>query len=84
MKFRNADGSPQCLPPRVRILTGQSSPRNGFTVFLGSKETDYDTKKEYSTFPLTPDVSDMESDKEATTISEALLPLGYVSVHIGK
>ena len=37
MKFRNAYGSPQCSPARVCVQTGQSSPRNGFTVFLGSK-----------------------------------------------
>lgn len=84
MKFRNAYGSPQCSPARVCVQTGQSSPRNGFTVFLGSKETYFDTKKEFGKFPLTPNVSDMEIDKEATTIPEALQPLGYVSAHIGK
>ena len=35
MKFRNAYGSPQCSPARVCVQTGQSSPRNGFTVFIG-------------------------------------------------
>ena len=84
MKFRNAYGSPQCSPARVCIQTGQSSPRNGFTVFLGSKEDYYDTRKEFETSPLTPNVSDMEIDQEATTIPEALQPLGYVSAHIGK
>ena len=84
MKFRNAYGSPQCSPARVCVQTGQSSPRNGFTVFMGSKETYYDTKKEFEKFPLTPNVSDLEIDKEATTIPEALKPLGYVSAHIGK
>jgi arylsulfatase A len=84
MKFRNAYGSPQCSPARVCIQTGQSSPRNGFTVFLGSKEAYYDTKKEFATYPLTPNVSDMEIDQDATTIPEALQPLGYVSAHIGK
>ena len=84
MKFRNAYGSPQCSPARACVQTGQSSPRNGFTVFMGSKETYYDTKKEFQKFPLTPNVSDMEIDKDATTIPEALKPLGYVSAHIGK
>jgi arylsulfatase A-like enzyme len=84
MKFRNAYGSPQCSPARVCVQTGQASPRNGFTVFMGTKEPYYDTKQEFEKFPLTPNVSDMEIDKEAITIPEALEPLGYVSAHIGK
>jgi arylsulfatase A len=32
MKFTNAYASPQCSPSRVCVQTGQSSPRNGFTV----------------------------------------------------
>jgi arylsulfatase A len=84
MKFRNAYGSPQCSPARVCVLTGQASPRNGFTVFMGTKETYYDTDKGFEKFPLIPNVSDTEIDKEATTIPEALQPLGYVSAHIGK
>ncbi len=84
MKFRNAYGSPQCSPARVCIQTGQSNPRSGFTVFLGSKEPYYDTKKEYSKFPLVPNVSDMELDEGAVTIAEALKPQGYSCAHLGK
>ncbi|MCB1120720.1 MAG: sulfatase-like hydrolase/transferase, partial [Verrucomicrobiae bacterium] len=84
MKFRNAYGSPQCSPARVCIQTGQSSPQNGFTVYLGAKGDYYDTQKEYEKYPLIPNVSDMELDEDAVTIAEALKPLGYVSAHIGK
>ena len=84
MKFRNAYGSPQCSPARVCVQTGQSSPHSGFTVYLGSQETYYDTQKGYHGFPLVPNVSDMELDEDAVTIAEALKPLGYVSAHIGK
>jgi len=84
MQFRNAYGSPQCSPARVCIQTGQSSPRNGFTVFLGSKDEYYDSSKHYQHFPVIPNVSDMELDKDALTIPKALQPLGYVSAHIGK
>ena len=84
MKFRNAYGSPQCSPARVCVQTGQSAPHSGFTVYLGSKESYYDTQKEYDKFPLVPNVSDMEIDDDAVSIPEALKPLGYVSAHIGK
>lgn len=84
MKFNNAYGSPQCSPARVCIQTGQSSPHNGFTVFLGSKEKYYDTRREYAKMPLIHNISDMEIDEDATTIPEALAPQGYVSAHIGK
>jgi arylsulfatase A-like enzyme len=63
---------------------GQSAPRSGFAVCLGSKEPYYDTQKEYEKFPLGPNVSDMELDEDAVTIAEALKPLGYVSAHVGK
>ena len=39
MKFRNAYASPQCSPSRVCLQTGQSSPRNGFTVFMNDRKT---------------------------------------------
>lgn len=84
MKFRNAYGSPQCSPARVCVQTGQSNPRSGFTVYLGSKEPYYDTQRQYAKFPLVPNVSDMELDEDAVTIAEALKPLGYVSAHLGK
>jgi arylsulfatase A-like enzyme len=84
MKFRNAYGSPQCSPARVCVQTGQFSPRNGFTVYLGSKEPYYDKSKACQKFPLVPNVSDMEIDEDAVTIAEALKPLGYVSAHLGK
>ena len=84
MKFSNAYGSPQCSPARVWLQTRQFSPRNGFTVYLGSKSDYYDTSKQYAKYPVIPNVSDMNIDKEAITIPEALKPLGYVSAHLGK
>jgi arylsulfatase A len=84
MKFTNAYASPQCSPSRVCIQTGQSSPRNGFTVFMNDKGQKYYDEKEYAGFPVIPCVSDMTIDQDAVTIPEALKPLGYVSAHIGK
>jgi arylsulfatase A-like enzyme len=76
MKFRNAYGSPQCSPARAAIQTGQSNPRNGLTVYLGTKERYYDTQDEYRRFPLIPNIADSELDDDAFTIAEALMPLG--------
>ena len=45
MKFTNAYASPQCSPSRVCVQTGQSSPRNGFTVFMNHRRQDYFDKK---------------------------------------
>lgn len=84
MKFRNAYGSPQCSPSRVCVQTGQSSPRNGFTVFMNNGGQDYYNEKQYEGYPVVPCVSDMTIDKEAVTIPEALNPLGYTCAHIGK
>ena len=85
MKFRNAYASPQCSPARVCVQTGQSSPRNGFTVYLGkTKDPYFDTRKTYQKMPLVPNISDSTIDEDAITIPEALKPLGYVSAHIGK
>lgn len=84
MRFRNAYGSPQCSPARASLQTGQSAPRSGFTVYLGSKDPYYDTKREYQRYPLVPNVSDRELDEDAVTIAEALKPLGYASAHVGK
>lgn len=84
MRFRNAYGSPQCSPARASLQTGKSAPRSGFTVYLGSKEPYYDTKREYQRYPLIPNVSDLELDEDAVTIAEALKPLGYASAHVGK
>ncbi|MEM7697017.1 MAG: sulfatase [Verrucomicrobiota bacterium] len=84
MTFRNAYASPQCSPSRVCIQTGQSSPRNGFTVFLNSGGQEYFDEKKSVGLPVISCVSDMTIDPEAVTIPEALAPLGYVSAHIGK
>jgi arylsulfatase A len=84
MKFSNAYGSPMCTPARGCVQTGQSAPRSGLTVYLNSREPYYDLDKEYRSFPLVPNVSDRELDTNAVTIAEALMPLGYVSAHIGK
>ena len=84
MKFRNAYASPQCSPSRVCVQTGQSSPRNGFTVFMNDKGQEYYDERGFKGFPVIPCVSDMTIDKNAVTIPEALKPLGYVSAHVGK
>lgn len=84
MKFTNAYASPQCSPSRVCVQTGQSSPRNGFTVFMNDRGQDYFDEKSYPKFPVIPCVSDMTIDQDTVTIPEALKPLGYVSAHIGK
>ena len=84
MRFRNAYGSPQCSPARVSLQTGQSAPRSGFTVYMGSREPYYDTQASYRKYPLIPNVSDRQLDEDAVTIAEALRPLGYISAHVGK
>ncbi|MEX0988375.1 MAG: sulfatase [Bacteroidales bacterium] len=86
MKFRNAySAAPQCSPSRVALQTGQSSPRNGFTVYMNSGDSDYyDLDPDYSKFPVIPCVSDMTIDEDAVTIPESLKPLGYASAHFGK
>ena len=84
MKFRNAYGSPQCSPGRAALQTGQSNPRNGFTVYLGSQDRYFDTQKAYQGFPLVPNIADHELDDGAVSIAEALQPLGYTSAHVGK
>ncbi|MCR9197716.1 MAG: sulfatase [Planctomycetaceae bacterium] len=84
MKFTSAYASPQCSPSRVCVQTGQSSPRNGFTVFMNDRgQAEFD-EKGYPDFPVIPCVSDMTIDPDTVTIPEALKPLGYVSAHIGK
>ena len=47
MKFTNAYASPQCSPARACIQTGQSSPRNGFTVYMNARGQDYYDEKGY-------------------------------------
>ena len=84
MKFRNAYASPQCSPSRVCIQTGQSSPRNGFTVFMNSFGQEYYNEKQFKGYPVISCISDMTLDTDAVTIPEALKPLGYVSAHFGK
>ncbi len=84
MKFRNAYASPQCSPARVCVQTGQSSPRNGFTVYMNDRGQEYYNEKQYKGFPVVACVSDMTIDEDAVTIPEALKALGYVSAHVGK
>lgn len=84
MKFRNAYASPQCSPSRVCLQTGQSSPRNGFTVYLNSLGQDYYNEKKSKNLPVISCISDETIDPEAVTIPEALAPLGYESAHFGK
>lgn len=84
MKFTNAYASPQCSPSRVCVQTGQSSPRNGYTVFMNDHGQAYYDEKGFRGFPVIPCVSDMTIDTDAVTIPEALNPLGYACAHIGK
>ncbi|TWU18706.1 Sulfatase [Allorhodopirellula heiligendammensis] len=85
MKFRNAYASPQCSPSRVCVQTGQSSPRNGYTVYMNSRGQEYyDEGRQYKNFPVIPCVSDQTIDPGTMTIPEALEPLGYLSGHVGK
>ena len=84
MKFRNAYASPQCSPSRVCVQTGQSSPRNGFTVYMNPLGQEYYNEKKSKGLPVISCVSDFTIDPDAVTIPEALKPLGYVSAHIGK
>lgn len=84
MKFRNAYASPQCSPSRVCLQTGQSSPRNGFTVYLNSLGQDYYNEKKSKGLPVISCIADETIRPDAVTIPEALKPLGYVSAHIGK
>ena len=86
MKFSNAySGAPQCSPSRAALQTGQSSPRNGYTVFMNSRGSDYyDTNPDYGKFPVTACVSDMYLDKDEYTVAKVLNPLGYTCAHFGK
>ena len=72
MKFTNAYASPQCSPSRVCIQTGQSSPRNGYTVFMNDRGQDYYDEKGYPNFPVVPCISDMTIDEDTVTIPEAI------------
>ena len=84
MKFRNAYASPQCSPSRVCLQTGQSSPRNGFTVYLNALGQDYFNEKRSKGMPVISCIADETIKPDAVTIPEALKPLGYVSAHFGK
>ncbi len=87
MKFRNAySGAPQCSPSRVCVQTGKSSARSRYTVYMANRHADgeYDHDPKYANFPVIPNISDQTIDPDATTIPEALKPLGYTSAHFGK
>lgn len=86
MKFQNAySGAPQCSPSRAALQTGQTSPRNGYTVYMNSRGSDYyDPNAGYSQFPVIACVSDMYLDEDEYTVAKALNPLGYVCAHFGK
>ncbi len=84
VKFRNAYASPQCSPSRVCLQTGQSSPRNGFTVYLNARGQDYYDEKNSRGLPVVSCIADETIRPHAVTIPEALKPLGYVSAHFGK
>ena len=86
MVFQNAYGSPQCSPARACILTGQTSARNGFTVYMNPRnDTYFDTNKEYEGFKVVGCIANKTMDPAATFgIPKALAPMGYVSAHVGK
>lgn len=86
MTFQNAYGSPQCSPARACVLTGQTSARNGFTVYMNPRnDTYYDTNKDYEGFKMVACIANRTMDPATTFgIPKALAPLGYVSAHIGK
>ncbi len=85
MKFTHAYGSPQCAPARVCVQTGQSTPRNGYTLVLGNMDDDYfDLRPRYRNLPVVPTISDTSLDADALTIPEVLKPMGYASAHLGK
>lgn len=84
MKFRNAYASPQCSPARACVQTGQSSPRNGYTVYMNSLGQDYYNTKKSKGLPVIGCIADSTLDPDTTTIPEALKAHGYVSAHIGK
>ncbi|VGO23532.1 sulfatase-like hydrolase/transferase [Pontiella sulfatireligans] len=90
MVFRNAYGSPQCSPARAALMTGQSNPRNGFTVYMNGDGDDYyevnsDVPGDnYYGFPVMPNGSDATLRADATSIAEALAPMGYKSALFGK
>ena len=87
MKFTNAySGAPQCSPSRACIQTGQSAPRNKYTVFMGNRGGDpyYDLNSSYAINPSIACVSDMYLDDEEYSIAKALNPLGYICAHYGK
>jgi arylsulfatase A len=86
MVFQNAYGSPQCSPARACILTGQTSARNKFTVYMNPRDdTYYDTSRQYEGFPAVACVANKSMQPESTFgIPKALAPFGYVSAHIGK
>ena len=46
IKFRNAYASPQCSPSRVCVQTGQSSARNGFTVYLNAADSRFEAARD--------------------------------------
>ena len=52
VRFRNAHASPQCSPARVCVQTGQSTPRNGFSVFMNSRGQEYYNEKQYKGYPV--------------------------------
>ena len=52
MVFRNAYASPQCSPARVCVQTGQSTPRNGFSVYMNDRGQEYYNEKQHMGFPV--------------------------------
>lgn len=86
MKFSNAYGSPQCSPARACILSGQTSARSGFTVYMNPRGQEYyDESKGYEGFKAVPCIANLTMDPATTfSIPKALKPMGYVCAHVGK
>ena len=86
MKFSNAYGSPQCSPARGCTLTGQTSGRNGFTVYINPRGQEYyDENKDYEGYKVVPCIANLSMEPTTTFgIPKALAPMGYVCAHVGK
>ena len=73
--------APTCAPSRVAMIGGQHPARTGRTHVYGGRPP-----KPWNSdhFRLIPPFYTARLEESATTIPEALKPLGYKSIHVGK